>query len=195
MENLVGIDFGSKLAGTTVICSYFKGKLHFDASRLREDADTFLITKLSLLRPQLVFIDAPLSLPGKYTGQADCTDYFYREADRELGAMSPMFIGGLTARAMRMRDWMIGESMNVFETYPACEAKVMGLAQNAYKGNENQLANLALEVGSQIGVQVPLKALTGWHHFDALLAFAAGVRYLQGKHRAIGTAHEGVIYV
>lgn len=195
LEKLVGIDFGSKLAGTTVICSYFKGRLHFDASKIREDADAFIMRKLDLLRPESVFLDAPLSLPGKYAGVGEFEDYFYREADRELGAMSPMFIGGLTARAIRLKDWMTAQGMMVFETYPSYEAKVLELNSKAYKGDDKHLALLALEVGEKVGLQVPLAAITDWHHFDALLAFVAGMRYLNQQHQAIGREDEGLIYV
>jgi uncharacterized protein len=195
LEKLLGIDFGSKMAGTTVICSYYKGRLHFDASKNREDADAFITTKLSLLRPELVFIDAPLSLPGRYSGHEKFADYFYREADRELGAMSPMFIGGLTARAIRLKDWITAQGMTAFETYPSYEAKVLELDAKKYKGDEKHLPLLALEVGEKSGLQVPLAAITDWHHFDALLAFVAGMRYMNGQHRAIGKEEEGVIYV
>jgi predicted nuclease with RNAse H fold len=195
LEKLVGIDFGSKLAGSTVICSYYKGRLHFDASKIREDADAFITKKLGLLSPELVFMDAPLSLPGRYSGRENFVDYFYREADRELGAMSPMFIGGLTARAIRLKDWMTTQGMMVFETYPSYEAKLLELDGKMYKGDEKHLPHLALEVSEKSGLQVPLTAITDWHHFDALLAFVAGMRYMNGQHRAIGKEEEGIIYV
>lgn len=195
LEHLVGIDFGSKLAGTTVICSFFKGRLHFDASKIREDADAFLLNKVGILKPDFVFIDAPLSLPGRYTGRNDCQDYFFREADIEMGAMSPMFIGGLTSRAIKMKDNLEKRGVKVFETYPTYEAKLIGLSDQMYKRDDRHIESLAAQLGESTGLAIPQNTISDWHHFDALLAFVAGMRFLRGQHRAIGKEDEGLIYV
>jgi hypothetical protein len=96
LMRLCGVDYGSKLAGTTVTCTLDapSGQVHFQKSAPREDADAFLRNYLLQSQPAFIFLDAPLSLPGVYRGLAGCRDYFYREADRQLGAMSPMFLGG-----------------------------------------------------------------------------------------------------
>lgn len=113
----VGIDYGSKLAGTTVLCWEQDGQLHYQQSEKKKDADQWLIQLIQELSPPEVFIDAPLSLPAAYHGKGE--DFFYRDCDRELRAMSPMFLGGLTARAMKLRHLLSPQQIVFQETYPA----------------------------------------------------------------------------
>ncbi|MBK9525389.1 MAG: hypothetical protein IPO39_11705 [Bacteroidetes bacterium] len=99
---LAGIDFGSKMAGTTVIAVAGKTTIRLFSSRKNEDADSFLSVLVKEKGIEELFIDAPLSLPGVYRGILSGNDYFFRESDRVLKAMSPMFLGALTARAMKL---------------------------------------------------------------------------------------------
>jgi hypothetical protein len=98
---ILSIDYGSKLAGTTAVCFEKNNQLHLAQSVKKQDADAWLRQLISTKKPAAVYIDAPLSLPGVYRGEG--SDYFYRAGDRAVGAMSPMFLGGLTARAMQLR--------------------------------------------------------------------------------------------
>lgn len=88
----LGIDYGSKLAGTTAICYQEGDALTIIQSEKKQDADRFINDTVESLKPEQIFIDAPLSLPAAYFGNGD--DYFYRDCDRQLKAMSPMFLGG-----------------------------------------------------------------------------------------------------
>src|SRR5215212_2962102 len=99
---LAGVDYGSKLAGTTAIAVLEGNTITVHQSLKKQDADLFLTGLLKKYRPSVVGFDAPLSLPGVYRGMKDKNDYFYRTADRELTCMSPMFLGGLTARAIKL---------------------------------------------------------------------------------------------
>ena len=96
----VGIDFGARSAGNTVVCVREKGLFRFHRSAKDSDGDAWLRSLIDELRPAAIYIDAPLSLPGVYTGRGH--DHFFRAADRQAGGMSPMFLGGLTARAMAL---------------------------------------------------------------------------------------------
>lgn len=51
----------------------------------------------------LVCIDAPLSLPGVYFDKNKFHDYLYRKCDNACKAMSPMFVGAFTARAIQLQ--------------------------------------------------------------------------------------------
>ena len=195
MEAVVGIDYGSKLAGTTVIAYYQNEMVRFRASKHQEDADKFIIKYIEPLKPDFVFLDAPLSLPGKYVDKQAYSDYFYREADRELGAMSPMFIGGLTARAIKLRDYLQESGMSVFETYPRQQARVLELPDSKYKRDEKYISELSQLVSNKLALNVNHDQMETWHHFDALLAFVAGVRYLNKTHQVIGNKEEGQIIV
>jgi predicted nuclease with RNAse H fold len=195
METVVGIDYGSKLAGTTVIAYYQNEMVRFRASKHQEDADKFIVKHLELMKPQFVFLDAPLSLPGKYVDKEAYTDYFYRVADRELGAMSPMFLGGLTARAMKLRDYLEKMGMTVFETYPKQQAIILELNDSMYKRNDKHINELSQVVSNMFDLIVNHDQIKTWHHFDALLAYIAGIRFLNKTHLSIGDEQEGQIIV
>jgi predicted nuclease with RNAse H fold len=187
----VGIDYGSKMAGTTAIAWVDgEGKLVTDQSEKKRDADAWLKTLIKDLAPGAVYLDAPLSLPGSYYGKS--ADYFYRECDRILGAMSPMFLGGLTARAMKLAADL---PMSVHETYPAALVKAL-LLSAYYKKKDKE----ALKDFFRTWTAVAPKSLQGnlppnWHQMDALLAWHSGWRHAQGKAQLIGRPSEGVIVV
>lgn len=195
METIVGIDYGSKLAGTTVISYYQNEMVRFYSSKHQQDADKFIIDKLEVLKPDYVFLDAPLSLPGKYANSKNYSDYFYRKADKELGAMSPMFIGGLTARAIRLRDYLSNMGIEVFETYPNKEAQLIEVDMRKYKKDEKHILELASYASHRFEVNVNHHQMTTWHHFDSFLAFIAGLKYLNQSHDSIGDEEEGLILV
>lgn len=99
----IGIDFGSKLAGTTALCIGEAGEqLQVSSSEKGQDADLFLMAALEGKAPATLCIDAPLSLPLAYRQPNENSDFFYRKADRQAKAMSPLFLGGLTAEPA---DW------------------------------------------------------------------------------------------
>jgi uncharacterized protein len=115
--DFIGIDFGAKAAGTTAICHRERGLFHFQRSAKGDDADAWLLERVCSMAPQAVYMDAPLSLPGAYFCKGN--DHFFRKADRLVGGMSPMFLGGLTARAIRLAEAWRKEGIEVHEVYPA----------------------------------------------------------------------------
>ncbi len=123
---LVGVDYGSKLAGTTACAVAYAGELRLRCSGKKQDADAWLFDWLSALPPGVLAVDVPLSLPGVYRDLAGCLDYHYRRADGALGAMSPMFLGGLTARGMALAARFRENSWRVVETYPGGLIRELG---------------------------------------------------------------------
>ncbi len=196
-ETLVGIDYGSKLAGTTVACwQTAPGQpLRWATVARGQDADQWLLATLAPLSPGLLFFDAPLSLPGVYTDPDRYDDYFYRAGDRTLRAMSPLFLGGLTARAMRLAAVWRRAGWTVRETYPARQADRLGLRPLGYKTKAVAPAALLNCLEAELPV-VPCPAdVPTWHHFDALLAWLGAYRYQTGCADAYGHTPEGQIYV
>ena len=193
-KQLIGIDYGSKLAGTTVICFVENEQLKLKQSQKKQDADQFLLSEITFLNPEFIFLDAPLSLPGVYRNLEGYSDYFYRQSDKDLKAMSPMFLGGLTARAMRLQAQLKEKNYSVFETYPGYLAQMLSLKEIGYK-KEKENIPLVLE---QFSNQLPYNLAEipkNWHQFDAILAFYSGYRYLAGKSESYGRIEEGVIIV
>ena len=189
-----GIDYGSKMAGTTVIAyQESAGDIRLVQSAKNQDADQMILNQVELLKPDLVGIDAPLSLPGVYTGLEGCEDYFYRQSDKQAGAMSPMFLGGLTARAMRLKKQLNERGVEVIEVYPVKSATQLDLQRFGYRKKEVKTEEL-LNSLKTVGLQVDLSQSYRSHDIDALLAYRTTVQFTQGEALQFGAEREGIIY-
>lgn len=186
----LGIDYGSKLAGTTALCWIENDELIIRQSEKKKDADQIILQICKSYQPDFVFLDAPLSLPGVYSDSDQYSDYFYRQCDRELKAMSPMFIGGLTARAMKLADILSKMEIEVIEAYPAGAVEVLGLGRH-YK---NDIINFLNSIAPQFP-SLKLPEASNWHQVDSLLAWLIGLRYRNGESKIYGQVEEGQIFV
>jgi len=194
-KTIVGIDYGSKYAGTTVMCYNTAHNVRFITSSKNADADSFLLTELAYLHPDLIMIDAPLSLPGVFWLGNGYKDHFFRKCDKELKAMSPMFLGGRTARAMNLRKYINGTGNRMLETYPRKLVDILDLPTDFYKNSKSDLPIFLDHLVSRIGVRINTEQITTWHHLDALLAFISGIRYLEEQSQEFGVSEEGVVTV
>lgn len=191
-----GIDYGSKLAGTTCICFESpSGQVEFLSSTKGQDADHMILGFCASYLPHYLFLDAPLSLPAVYSrGLNGGQEYFYRACDKELKAMSPMFLGGLTARAMKLAADLSTKQIGVFETYPKWQAQRLGLQSAGYKGELSDILGCTESVLKSDPLPLSRTPAT-WHEFDALLALLAARRYAHGQHLTVGDPKEGLIYL
>lgn len=188
--NFVGIDYGAKLAGTTAICYAENASLIVLQSTKGMDADVFLTDRIETLQAEKVFIDAPLSLPAAYFQKGD--DYFYRKADKECKAMSPMFLGGLTARAMRLKNALTKYAF--VECYPGMLAREILNLSEVYTKRKA----INSEAVDRLQLLLPLELageLDNWHKFDAVLCWLIGYRFERGEASAYGDLDEGQIFV
>lgn len=198
MERIViGIDLGSRLSGNTVLSIFNHGRVHFMQVDKNVDADKFVINAVKHFHPQHIFIDAPLSLPGRYMGIDGCTDYHFRKADRMLKAMSPMFLGGLTARAIELRDNIEAEGIPVFETYPREMARKQGLEELGYKSGKGALIQCRQLIRQHLNpkIEMDCNEIITWHHLDACLAMMSALAFVCDAHEVFGDEAEGCIYV
>lgn len=188
--SFIGIDFGAKSAGTTVICSRDKGLFRFHRCTKGEDADAWLEQSVAELAPSAIYMDAPLSLPGAYFGRGK--DHFYRRADRLAGGMSPMFLGGLTARAIRLAEGWRALGIEVFEVYPA------GLIRHEwdYLGIPSGKAIPRHKLRLMAGLfTLPPPEPKDRHEADAWLCWLSGYRHRNGTALELGDRQEGTILV
>ncbi len=170
-------------------------EVRFSASE-KKSADNFLMQHIQQLQPEAIFLDAPLSLPGVYRFPDGYTDYFYRKCDRQFNAMLPMFLGGLTARAMKLKASLQAKGVPVYETYPSAQARRMNLYESGYKQlKENMAVVNQIICTSYPNLILQLPDLTSWHHIDALLALIAGMRFCEGVYKVYGDEQEGVIII
>ena len=191
-----GIDFGSKRAGSTSICIGDEaGNVNnLLISARGKDADAFLLKQIGDYKLSHIFIDSPLSLPGIYRGLKAYDDYFYRFCDRETGAMSPMFLGGLTARAIKLKDHWEEAGIAVYEVWPSMMALEMGLNRDVYKSTKERILP-AWQVVLDSGYVKWSRKPESWHELDAVLAYISGLRIHKGIAKAYGRKEEGLIYV
>ncbi len=192
----MGVDYGSKLAGTTAAAMLVQGRLQVWQTQRGEDADAWLLNLAAEMSPKMIFIDAPLSLPSVYTsgtGLADA-DYFYRECDRTLHAMSPMFLGGLTARAIKLKAQLTSAAISVMETYPSQLARLLFPHLGTYKKGAGPTPDFreALHLCIQTHLERPVE---NWHQLDAVLAWYSGYRYVNGQAAVYGNTIEGQIII
>jgi predicted nuclease with RNAse H fold len=197
---VVGIDFGAKMAGTTAICFSENGKLSFISAKKGVDADSFILHSLKTLRPTVVGIDAPLSLPKAYQTGCSSKDFMYRLADRELSAMSPMFLGGLTARAMAIAAELRATEVTVVEVYPRAAIRLLTDSETSYLTlKRSRLANgvaaLVENLRARGLLALPSAIPANSHELDSLLAFVSADRYSRHEARTFGDQSEGVIHV
>ncbi len=186
MAKIVGVDYGAKLSGNTVIACYQNSQVAFSQVDRKKDADAWLIKILTQLETDTIYIDAPLSLPAAYYGKGD--SFHYREADRITKAMSPMFLGGLTARAMSLKHKLSNHTF--FEIYPAYYQSEIVKSVHYKKDISLFLADLA-----QKEAFILLENPTNWHQVDSLLALLIGTRHQQNRHQEIGNKQEGIILI
>lgn len=193
-KRILGIDYGSKIAGTTVVAHLSDGQIVFSASEKGRNADAMILALAEELKPTLIAIDAPLSLPGVYRGLVGCDDYFYRDCDRLTKAMSPMFLGGLTARAMKLSAQLRASGVKVIEVYPVKTGRGLGLKAFGYREKRPELAGLFDQFYSETGIDLREQAgLTG-HHIDAAIALYIASQYDLGEANQMGNLSEGIIY-
>ncbi len=194
--SFAGIDYGSKLAGTTVLALIeANSPVSFFQSQKKKNADEFLEEIVLSHTIDTLFLDAPLSLPGVFISPKKYNDFFYRVADRETSAMSPMFLGGLTARAMRLKQLFEKQEIKVHEVYPSIWAKRFKLKEIDYKGKKASIIEVANFLHEKIPIPFDVDHLSSWHHIDALLAAYSGLRFTQKIHETIGDPEEGIIIV
>jgi len=157
----LGIEYGAKLAGTTAICFEKNEQLVIFQSEKKKDAD--------------------------YFGKGD--NYFYRAADKVLKGMSPMFLGGLTARAMKLTKQLEKEEIQCYETYPAQIVKhYLATKTEGYKKQKIFLANFSQTLSTELPFSFA-ETPTNWHQVDSALAWWAGWRFYNGGVRDKLTAN------
>jgi uncharacterized protein len=191
---LAGIDYGAKLAGTTAMAVWYKDKcIRIHHSMKKQDADQMIDHVCRDICEGFIGIDAPLSLPGIYKGLPECRDYFFRQCDLQLSAMSPMFMGGLSARAIQLANKLRESGQCVIEVYPSA-LKRLFFTLGDIKANPSTRhvdffeSYFEAEVVFEDGVKITSHAL------DSLCALMSVHRFTKGESQCAGNESEGTIY-
>lgn len=188
-----GVDFGSKLAGTTALTYLVDDQIKITQNIKGQDTDIWLLKTIKDNNLDFVFIDAPLSLPGAFFGNGD--DFNYRKADRQIGAMSPMFLGGLTARAIKLKSVLSKLEIPCIEVYPGGYIrKQPNLKEHYNKKNLSTLPQMNEEMISTFPFDLYEKP-TNYHQLDSLICWYIGYKFFNGKAEALGDIEEGQIWI
>ena len=186
MAKIVGIDFGAQMSGNTVIAHIVDEKIEFNQVVKKQNTDSWIKATIKEIKPETVYIDAPLSLPKAYYGRGN--NFHYRKADIETRAMSPMFLGGLTARAMSLKNSF--KNVAFYEVYPAFYQSTL-IKSNHYK---KDIDSFLFELLKKIPIDLH-GTPTNWHQIDALMSLLSGLRHQNNKHLEIGDINEGIIII
>ena len=192
---IVGVDYGSKTSGFTCAAIINDVGISVYQATKNKDADKWLKDLLEPLKPNVIGIDAPLSIPGALREIDGFTNYHYRKADLEAKAMSPMFLGGLTARAIELAQWLRQTTASkVIEVYPKLTAQELQLDSKRYKKDKAFLPEAKDALASDTGWNLDGVEVDNWHRFDALMALRTAELYINEKANTLGDKAEGLIY-
>lgn len=188
-KNILGIDYGGKTTGNCALAYIENGRIISVQIPKTKNPDSEIKKFILNHSIDLVFIDAPLSLPIAYTNPKLGNNFHYRQADLETKAMSPMFLGGFTARAMALKSNI--ETAIVKETYPKQFLKTYGLGYTEATAKATlKIALNKTESNFSIKTNISTK-----HQFDAILALCSALRYVNGLCTTYGNEREGLIYI
>lgn len=193
-HQILGIDLGNKASGNTALCFLNQNKLQYIQPKKKEDELNIILKIIEKHNIHLVCIDAPLTLPAVYYQTPEFNDYMYRQCDKLCKAMSPMFVGAFTARAIQLKNMLEHKKLQVIEVYPKKLIEILKLTAYYPKKKEK---NVPYELIQNLKNEIPYNFAKPetLHQLDALLCWQSGFRYLNNQHIAFGHKKEGIIIV
>jgi len=192
MERVVGLDLAGSPQRTTGFCFLGRGP-NVRVAALHTDEEIMEATRAS--RPEVVSIDAPLSLPHGRRTIDDRWGPHLRSADRELLRLGirffPLTLGPmrmLTARGLRLRQRLEAEGFRTIESYPGAAQDLLGIPRK-------QAGVEALRRGLlRFGLRGDLQRTNLTHdELDGVTCALVGRAYLRGDFFAIGNPDEGLM--
>ena len=179
---VVGVDLAGSPRRATGLC-VLRGN---QARSLVALGDDEILEAIGLARPDIVPIDAPLSLPPGRRTIHDRTGEHFRPCDRELQARSiqffPITLGPmrmLTERGLHLKSEIEKMGYRAVECYPGAGQDAWGLPRQ-HKSMEGLRRGLR-----RLGVKGIRKAMTA-HELDAVTAALVGRWLLLGKGEWLG---------
>ncbi|GBC98280.1 hypothetical protein HRbin17_00782 [bacterium HR17] len=189
MATVLGIDLAASERKASGVC-ILRGK-RVQTSLVRTDDE--IVALAQTIRPQLIAIDAPLSLPPDRTSIHQRTATHLRPCDRELLRRGirffPVTLGAmrqLTERGIRLRHRLEGLGFRVVEAFPGGAQDVLGLPrkQHDLKGLRDGLRRLGLQGICDDATHDEL---------DAITAAYVGWLFLRGRAALLGDDHSGIV--
>ena len=190
---VLGIDLAGSPKRRTGICIMNENFRIIHVSSVFEDSE--IIEAAKKFKPNLVAIDAPLSLPKGRESLDKKSNIHFRKCDKELWKLKirffPITLGpmrSLTKRGIRLKKVLKNLGFRVIEVYPGATQDILGIPRKQ-KGREKLLNAL-----KKRGIK-GMKGNENVDELDAITAAYTGILYLKGKAIEIGDPKEGTIVI
>ncbi len=189
---VVGLDLAGSKNRTTGFC-LMDENLHAKTKPLRTDKE--ILSETLGQEPEVVSIDAPLSLPTGRRSLSHRGPPHFRACDLVLRRMKirffPVTLGPmrkLTARGMKMKKIFESKGLNVIESYPGSIQDILGMPRK--QAGLEKLRAALVQYGAKGDVHRP--DITH-DELDAITSAIVGKMYLEGNYLAIGDPGEGLM--
>jgi predicted nuclease with RNAse H fold len=186
---VVGLDLAGVEARPTGLC--FLRSMRAVTSLIYKNEE--VLRRIMESRPEIVAIDAPLSLPAGRQSIEQRSNVHLRECDRELLRRGirffPITLGPmrkLTSRGMNLRRILESRDFRVIEVYPGGAQDVLGIPRKQ-RGLRRLRAGL-----ERVGVRGLNDRMTD-HELDAVTCALVGRLLLEGKTVTYGTSVQAII--
>lgn len=186
---VVGIDLAGVPGRPTGGC-LLKG---YDVSSVILYGDEEILDYVEKAKPDLVAIDAPLTLPPGRKSMNERGKHHFRPCDEELRrrkipffpiTLGPMRI--LTERGIKLRQKLERAGYRVVEIYPGGAQDIWGIPRAKHSVKDLRLGLLRLGIRG-------LKRKVLAHELDAVSGALTGLLFLQGKGEVYGNFSRGAI--
>ena len=152
-----------------------------------------VLKKIEESEPEIVAIDAPLSLPAGRESIEQRTNVHLRECDKELLRRGikffPITLGPmrkLTSRGIDLKRILENKRLRVIEVYPGGAQDILGIPRKQ-QGLGRLMSGL-----KRVGVR-ELNNRMSDHELDAVTCALVGKLYLEGKSVTYGTSDQAII--
>ena len=188
---IIGIDLAGSEKRNTGIC-ILDENLNAKSFILKKDKEILDLVKRE--KPDLIAIDAPLTLPRGRKSIKKKSNIHFRNCDKELFKLGikffPITLGPmrmLTERGIKIRK-ILEKKYKVIEVYPGATQDILKIPRKQ-KGLRKLLNGL-----KKLGIKIERKKLNG-DELDAITAAYTGYLFLKGKAIEIGNKKEGTIII
>lgn len=189
---VVGIDLAGSPLRNTGICA-LRGMTVTSIDTLHTDQE--ILDYIERIRPDLIAVDAPLTLPPGRKSLEERNAEHFRPSDRELMKRGirffPITLGPmrmLTARGIGLKKKLVRRGYAVIEIYP-------GAAQDIFGIGRKQHGLLKLFRGlKRLGLKGLKREMNG-DELDAATGALVGRMYLKEKAEVLGDVKTGAIVV
>jgi predicted nuclease with RNAse H fold len=186
---VVGIDLAGSESRQTGFCVLRGMKVE----TLIVYSDDEIIRKIEELKPELIAIDAPLSMPKGRKSINENNGIHFRECDKELLKRKikffPITLGPmrkLTERGIKLKSLLKKKGFKVIEVYPGGAQDIWNIPRK-----QNGIEKL-MEGLKSLGIKGLKKSMSD-HELDAATCALVGKLFLEGKAKILGEIDDGIV--